>query len=276
MRIVGHFEEEFAGRRNGREAQRGAVVDDPVSTSDEKGLVAGRGANGEHAAAGGFAGACAGGRVFNHDTILRGETDCGGAPEIRLGIGFAPLNVRGRDEMGDVFPEVSNAQTNFGEGTSGGSDDSEPAGWNCSKQLFGAGEGDNVGDIFDFSALHPLIFGKVRGGLSLGQEFSKRSEARTAVSEFDDVFGIHVVFTGPARPHAGDGRGGVNEDAVHVDEQTSAQDLSHVLILAGARRISKRLASAYSSCVALRCQKRRSCQRTRRVSQSKTVKAMKV
>ena len=244
MRIVGHFEEEFAGRRTGQEAQRGAVVDDPVSTSDEKGLVAGRGANGEHAAAGGFAGACAGGRVFNHDTILRGETDRGGAPEIRLGIGFAPLNVRGRDEMGDVFPEVGNAQTNFGEGTSGGSDDGEPAWRNCSKQLFGAGEGDNVGDIFDFSALHPLIFGKVGGGLSLGQEFSKRSEARAAVSEFDDVFGIHVVFTGPARPHAGDGRGGVNEDAVHIDEQTCAQDLSHILILAGACRISKRLASA--------------------------------
>ena len=93
MGIVGEFEEELAGRRAGRELKRGAVVGDPVGTRGEERRVAGRGANRENTAAGGLAGARAGGGVFNDNTILRSEADRGGAFEVRLGVGFATLDV---------------------------------------------------------------------------------------------------------------------------------------------------------------------------------------
>jgi hypothetical protein len=79
------------------------------------------------------------------------------------------------------------------------------------------------------------------GRLDVRQEFSNRGEAGAPMSEFDDVFGFHIVFLRPARPDAGDGRGRVNEDAVHVDQQALAQNLSHVLILARGEPDSEQL-----------------------------------
>jgi len=91
--VVCEFEEELAGRRAGREVKRGAVVGDPVGTRGEKWRVTGCGTKRENTAAGGFAGTRAGGGVFNDDTILRDETDRACAFEIRLGVGFATLDI---------------------------------------------------------------------------------------------------------------------------------------------------------------------------------------
>ena len=227
MGVICEFEEEFTGRRTGREVERGAVVGDPVCVCPEKGAVVGCGANAEHAAAGGFAGARAGGGVLDDDTVRRGDADGGGTFKVRLGIGLATLDVGGGDEMSDVFPEMSDAQSDFGEGTGGGSDDSEPVGRNCSEQFFGAGERDDVGDIVDFGTLHPLIFSEMNRWLSVGQKLSNRSKTGAAMSEFDDVFGVHIVPVRPASPDAGDGRGRVDEDAVHVDQKAAAKDPRH-------------------------------------------------
>jgi hypothetical protein len=212
--------------------QRGAIIGDPVGASGEEGRVFSRSADGKNAAASGFAGTSAGGRVFDDDAILWGKVDGGGAFEIGLRIGFAVLDVGGGDEVGDVFPEMSDAQADFGEGAGGGSDYTESAGRNCGEQFFGAREGDDVGDILDFTAFHPLIFDKMDRGVGVGQELPEGVKAHASVGEVDDVFGIHIVLESPAGPDAGDGGRGINEDAVHVDEEALAIDQGHKLIVA--------------------------------------------
>jgi hypothetical protein len=64
-----------------------------------------------------------------------------------------------------------------------------------------------------------------RNGVGVRQEVPERVEAHAAVGEVDDIFGIHVVLESPAGPDSGNSGGGVNEDAVHVDEEALAQDL---------------------------------------------------
>jgi hypothetical protein len=207
--------------------ERGAIVGDPISASGEEGRVFRCSANSKNAAASGFAGTGAGGRVFDDDAILRGKLDGGGSFEIGLRIGLAALDVGGGDEVGDVFPEVGDAQADFGEGACGGSDYGESAGRNCSEQFFGARECDDVGDILDFTAFHPLIFGKMDRGVGVGQKFPEGVKAHASVGEVDDVFGIHIVLESPAGPDASDGGGGVNQDAIHVDKQAFTTDLGH-------------------------------------------------
>ncbi len=91
----------------------------------------------------------------------------------------------------------------------------------------GTGKRDHVGDLFNFALLHPAIFREVSGGIGVGKEFADGCEAGAAVGEVDDVVGVEFVLAGPAGPNAGDGRGGVDEDAVHVDKQSMAKDGSH-------------------------------------------------
>ena len=53
----------------------------------------------------------------------------GGGPfRVRLGVGFAMLNVTGGDEMMDVVPQIGGTQTDFGEGARGGSNDGQLTG----------------------------------------------------------------------------------------------------------------------------------------------------
>ena len=95
-----------------------------------------------------------------------------------------------------------------------------------------AGKSDDVGDFFDFAAFHPAIFFEMDGGIGLGKKFADRGEAGAAVGEVDDVIGIEIVLEGPATPYAGDGRGRVDEDAIHIDEEGFAGDWRHGHIVA--------------------------------------------
>jgi hypothetical protein len=78
---------------------------------------------------------------------------------------------------------------------------------------------------------HPAIFFDVDSGIGVGKEFADGSEASAAVGEVYDVVRVEVVLEGPACPDASDGRSGVDEDPVHIDEQGGAGDLRHQTIL---------------------------------------------
>ena len=82
----------------------------------------------------------------------------------------------------------------------------------------GAGKRDHVGDVFDFAAFHPAIFFQVVFRRIIGQEILDGGEGSAAVSQGDDADGVHVVARSPAGPDAGDGGGGIDQDAVHVDK----------------------------------------------------------
>src|ERR1700747_2001781 len=97
-------------------------------------------------------------------------------------------------------------------------------------------------------------------GLGVRQEFPEGVKTHAAVSEVCDILGIHVVLAGPAGPDAGDGGGGINKDAIHVDEQAFTGDLgrrtadSHevpsqklVYNALMKKRTNRRLSHAYSA-----------------------------
>jgi len=65
------------------------------------------------------------------------------------------------------------------------------------------------------------------GGIGVGKQFTDRGETGAAVGEVDDVVGIKIVLESPTSPDAGNGGGGVDEDAIHIDEKGFAGNLSH-------------------------------------------------
>ena len=151
----------------------------------------------------------------------------GGAFEIRLRIGFASFDVRGGNEVLNVRPKICGAKAHFGEIAGGGSDDSKLRRRNSSEELLRAGKRGDVGNFLDFAAFHPAIFPEVDLGIGVGKQFANGSEAGTAVSGADHLIGIKIVFQGPTGPNAGDGGGGVDEDAVHIDEEGFARNGGH-------------------------------------------------
>jgi len=217
----------MAGLGGGIQMERSKIVDDPIGSRSEEVCIGGGGAKREHTGTGGFAGARAGGSIFRDDAKLRMEMEGGRAFQVRLGIGLAAGDVAGGDEVLNVRPEPSGAQANFGENARGRRDHGKLRGRDGSEKLSGSGEGDDVVDVFDFSAFHPLVFREMDGGIGMREEFLDGSEAGAAVGGGDGKVGIEVVLAGPARPDAGNGGSGVDEDAVHVEEEALAGDGGH-------------------------------------------------
>jgi hypothetical protein len=229
-------EEELSSGSGGGDADSGTVVDDPVGTGREQDVVFDGGADREHARTSRFAGFNAEGRILDDDAIVRVEMEGGGTLKIRLRIGFAALDVRGGDKVLNVRPKLGGAQTDFGESAGGGSDDGKLRGRNGGQQLLRAGKSDDVGDFLDFAALHPTILLEVDFCIGLRKQFANGSEASAAVSRTHHVVGIEMVLQGPAGPNACDGWGGIDEDPVHIEEESFAGDLCHGSILSEENR----------------------------------------
>src|SRR5271169_291742 len=119
---VHDFEEKLARGRIGKEAERRAVVGDPIGTGVEQGRVLDRGAQGENACAGGLAGTNPERRVLDDNAGLWVEFKSSGAFEVGLGVGLATPNVRGCDEVRYILPKVGRAKADLREWTRGGSD----------------------------------------------------------------------------------------------------------------------------------------------------------
>ena len=187
----------------------------------------GSGADGQDAAAGGFAGANAGRSVFDDDAVGRGKAKSGGSGEVGLGIGLATLDVGGGDEMTCEFEEAGGAEAHFSEAARGGSDHGELAGRDGGEEFTCAGEGDDVGDVVDLGLLQPSVFLEMNGIRGVREEHLDGGETGAAVSGLDDEFGNHALLDGPVGPGAGHGGGGVDKNAVHIEEQARAEDTGH-------------------------------------------------
>ena len=218
----------MAGLGAGIDMNGGEVVDNPVGSGGEEFGVSGGGAKSEDASARAFAGTGARGGVFNDNTELRMEMEGGSAFEIGLRVRLAASDVAGGNEMLDVVPKPGGAKANFGERAGGGGDDGELRRRDGEKQVFGAGKSGDVVDVLDFGAFHPGVFGEMDGGVSVREQFLNRGETGASVSGGDGELGIEIVLASPAHPNAGDGGGGVDEDAVHIKKQSPTRDLSHL------------------------------------------------
>jgi hypothetical protein len=150
------------GERIGGKREGGEVGDDAVSPGGEEiGVICG-GAQSEYAGTGGFAGADACGGVFDDETVSGREVEKFGAFEIRLRMGLAVEDVARSDEI-LRDRQTGGAQTNFSESASGGSDHGPAISGEELEQVCGAGESDEVGDVFDFEAFDFAVFGEVVG-----------------------------------------------------------------------------------------------------------------
>jgi hypothetical protein len=221
------FEKELAGVRIGGGTHGRAVVDDPIGAGGKESGVGSGGADGEDAGTGGFSGTSAGGRVFDDDAGLRMEIQRSGAFQIGLGIGLAMLDVAGGDHVAHMIPKPRSAKTNFRERARGGSNHNELRWRYGGEKFLCTREGHDALDIFDFRAFHPIVFGEVGSVIGVRKEFLYGGEAGAAVGEVDGVIGVQIVLDGPAGPDASDGGSGVDEDAVHVEEEALAGDLGH-------------------------------------------------
>jgi len=225
--IVCEFEGKIAEGGGVGEANRGAIVDDPVGATGKEFGVAGGGADGKDAAARAFSRADAGRGVFDDDAVTGGKGKSGGAFEVGLGIGLATLDVAGRDHVTNKMKDARGTKTDFSEFADGGGDDREAVRRDLGKQLGGAGQSDNVGDVVDFGLLHPEVFSEVSFGGSVGEEFLDADETGAAVGVLDNKVGVEAVLGGPCRPDAGYRGCGIDENAVHIEEQGRAEDTGH-------------------------------------------------
>jgi hypothetical protein len=91
----------------------------------------------------------------------------------------------------------------------------------------GAGEGDDIRNIFEFTVQHPEILFPVNFGTFLGKQLLNGGKAGASVSEGHHVIRIHVVPRGPASPHARHSGSGIHKDSIHINQQTTARKVGH-------------------------------------------------
>jgi hypothetical protein len=124
-------------------------------------------------------------------------------------------------------PDTGGAEADLGKIARGGGDDGATVGGDGCEEFAGAGEPDDVGDFFEFCLEHPTVFFEMDFRSFVGKKIFDGGKAGAAVGEGGDGDGVHIVVRRPAGPDAGDGGGGINEYAVHVNQQTTANDAGH-------------------------------------------------
>ena len=120
--------------------------------------------------------------------------------------------------------QACSAKADLGQGTGAGSHDGPSIFGQAGQQVDRPGERKHAFEVFHFPAFDFAILGFV---VCAGQIFAHRGEAGTAVSSRDNFLGIEAVFHRPLMPHAGNGGGRVDQDSVHVKEESAAADLRH-------------------------------------------------
>jgi hypothetical protein len=206
------------------DAEGGAIVDQPVGARGGQVGVETGGTKGDNAAACGFAGKDPGDGVFDDQAAGGRKFELCGAFQVWLGVGFAAPDVGGGDEIVDVGQKSGNCKANLGELVGGGGDDGEALRRSGGQYVPCAGQGDDVGEVFKFGSLHPLIFGLVSFGGGVWEKFLDAGQAGAPVGVGKDLRGIKIVACSPEGPDAFDGGSGIDEDAVHVKEQGLAEE----------------------------------------------------
>jgi hypothetical protein len=225
--VGGEFDSELIVGETYGAAEGSAIVGDPVGTGGEELRISAGGTDGENTGTRGFAGARAGSGVFDDNAIDGREAQGFGAFEIGFGMRLAVADVAGSDKVLNKVPDTGSAEADFGEVARGGGDDDALRGGDSGEELTGAGKSDDIGNVFEFAAKHPEIFFIVDFGAFAGEKILDGGSAGAAVGEGGDVDRVHIVARGPAGPDASDGGGGIDEDAVHVNQQATANDAGH-------------------------------------------------
>ena len=84
---------------------------------------------------------------------------------------LAVLDVGGADEVMDKVPDTSGAEADFREVARGGCDYNMLGCWHGGEEFSGAGERDDIGNVFEFAAEHPAVFLEMDLGALVGKKF---------------------------------------------------------------------------------------------------------
>ena len=193
----------------------GATVQNPIGARPTEFWSRHRGCQPDHPGAGSFSGSDSSGNIFHHNAIGRGKTEPLRGFQIRLGMRLPMGNV-GRCNQSIRKRKPGCAQTNFGERPGRRGNDGPAARGKSGKEFERAGQWNYAFDILNLTALDLAILGLV---ICLRQVLLHRGEAGTPVGAGDDFVGIESAIGSPAPPDTGNGRGRVDENAVHVEEK---------------------------------------------------------
>src|SRR5579864_9179234 len=83
---------------------------------------------------------------------------------------------------------------------------------------------DHAVEVFDFTTLNLPILHLM---ISVWKIFANCSQAGAAVGSSHHFVWIEAVLNGPLPPHTRNGRSGVNQNAVKVEQQCSTEDFIH-------------------------------------------------
>jgi len=111
------------------------------------------------------------------------------------------------------------SQTYFGQPARRGGDYRPPLAWDGLQKVQGSGERRYIRDVLDFAAFDFAIF---RFVITVGKKLADCGHARSAMAFVHDFGWFKAVGVGPTCPHARDGRSGIDENAIHVEEHGTA------------------------------------------------------
>lgn len=136
-------------------------------------------------------------------------------------MGLAVRDVVGGDQF---FRQgkAGGSDADFGKGASAGGHDGPAIIRQAGEQIERAGQRDDAAKVFDFATFNLAIFSLVIG---VRQVFAHGGKAGAAMSVGNDFFRIESVLDGPAAPDARHGGSGVDEDSVHIEQESGAVDL---------------------------------------------------
>jgi hypothetical protein len=182
-----------------------------------------RGADGENIHSGGAGGLDAGGGVFDDGAVARTEVELRGGFEVAVGIGLAGADVFIADEaVGDG--QACEAEAGFGEGARGRCDDGPFVRLQRGDKFYGAGQRYDAVAVGDGGAVE-------RGGFGFGVEvrcdLANGVAGEAAVGDGEDGGESDAVAFAPGAPHEFNTGGGVDEGAVHVEEDGAGPDFEH-------------------------------------------------
>ena len=209
---------EAAGRSPQFEGKRAEIAGDPIRSCAQKLRIGGSGTQRQYARTGCFTRANTGGGIFNDNAIRGRYSEKLRAFPVGIREWFAALDIVGGDERrGDR--QSRRSQAHFGQAASCGSDDGPSLRGYGLQEVQGARKSCYIGDVFDFEALDFTIFSVV---IAARQQFADGGEAGAAMGLTNYILGHQAMTEGPNGPYARDGGGGIDEDAVHVEENRAA------------------------------------------------------
>src|SRR5258708_26313860 len=136
-------------------------------------------------------------------------------------------------DVGGSNDLVRNRQTcrpnsHFRQRTCAGSHNGPAIRGESGEQFKSSGERNHALKILHFAALHFAVLG---GMIGVREILANVCDARAAMRAGHHFFRIESMLEGPAPPDTGDRRSGIDENSVHIEEESIAAEFGHLQLV---------------------------------------------